>query len=74
MSWAVTTLVVLYLLTSAATGLVGGTFGTVSSALGGAGNVVDVEPDAVQMGMRVAVAFEPMSDTISLPLFRPEAS
>ncbi len=39
-SWAVTTLVVLYMLTSAATGLVGGTLGTVSSALGGAGNLV----------------------------------
>ncbi|SFT26190.1 PhnA-like protein [Methylobacterium sp. yr668] len=39
-SWAVTTLVVLYMLTSAASGLVGGTLGTVSSALGGAGNLV----------------------------------
>ncbi len=39
-SWAVTTLVVLYLLTSAASGIVGGTLGTVSSALGGAGNLV----------------------------------
>ncbi len=39
-SWAVTTLVVLYLLTSAATGLVGGALGTVSGALGGAGNLV----------------------------------
>ncbi len=35
-----TTLVVLYLLTSAATGLVGGTLSTVSGALGGAGNLV----------------------------------
>ncbi|MEE7449895.1 PhnA-like protein [Methylobacterium radiotolerans] len=39
-SWAVTTLVVLYMLTSAASGLVGGTLGTVSSALGGAGSLV----------------------------------
>ncbi|AIQ92872.1 hypothetical protein [Methylobacterium oryzae] len=39
-SWAVTTLVVLYLLTSAASGLVGGTLSTVSGALGGAGNLV----------------------------------
>lgn len=39
-SWAVTTLVVLYMLTSAATGLVGGTLSTVSGALGGAGNLV----------------------------------
>ncbi|CAO4178757.1 PhnA-like protein [Methylorubrum populi] len=39
-SWAVTTLVVLYLLTSAATGLIGGTLSTVSGALSGAGNLV----------------------------------
>lgn len=39
-SWAVTTLVVLYLITSAASGLVGGALGTVSGALGGAGNLV----------------------------------
>ncbi|KQQ27136.1 PhnA-like protein [Methylobacterium sp. Leaf123] len=39
-AWAVTTLVVLYLITSAASGLVGGTLGTVSGALGGAGNLV----------------------------------
>lgn len=39
-SWAVTTLLVLYMLTSAAGGLVGGALGTVSSALGGAGSLV----------------------------------
>ncbi len=39
-SWAVTTLVVLYLITSAASGLVGGALSTVSGALGGAGNLV----------------------------------
>ncbi len=39
-SWAVTTLVVLYLLTSAASGLVGGTLSTVSGARGGAGSLV----------------------------------
>jgi hypothetical protein len=39
-SWAVTTLVVLYLLTSAASGIVGGTLSTVSGALGGAGNLI----------------------------------
>lgn len=39
-AWAVTTLVVLYFITSAASGLVGGTLGTVSGALGGAGNLV----------------------------------
>ncbi|KQO67626.1 PhnA-like protein [Methylobacterium sp. Leaf87] len=39
-SWAVTTLVVLYLLTSAAGGLIGGAFSGVTSALGGAGSLV----------------------------------
>jgi pyruvate/2-oxoglutarate dehydrogenase complex dihydrolipoamide acyltransferase (E2) component len=39
-SWAVTTLVVLYLLTSATTGLLGGALSTVSGALGGAGSLV----------------------------------
>ena len=34
-------------------------------------NVIDVAPDAVQVGMPVAVTFQPVSDTISLPLFRP---
>jgi hypothetical protein len=36
-SWAVTTLVVLYLLSSAVGGVVGGAFGALSSTLGGAG-------------------------------------
>ncbi|GLS42581.1 PhnA-like protein [Methylobacterium brachythecii] len=39
-SWAVTTFVVIYLLTSALGGLVGGAFNTVSSTLGGAANLV----------------------------------
>lgn len=39
-SWAVTTFVVIYLLTSALGGLVGGALGTVSSALGGVGQAV----------------------------------
>ena len=39
-SWVVTTLVVLYLLTSAASGIVGSAVSTVGSALGGAGNLV----------------------------------
>lgn len=39
-SWAVTTLVVLYLLTSAVGGLVGGAFSGVTSALGGAGSLI----------------------------------
>ena len=34
-------------------------------------DVVDVAPDAVRIGMEVDVKFEPVSDTISLPLFRP---
>ena len=39
-SWAVTTLFVLYLLTSAASGLVGGALSTAGGMLGGAGNLV----------------------------------
>lgn len=39
-AWAVSTLVVLYLLSSAASGIVGGALGTASSALGGAGNAM----------------------------------
>ena len=39
-SWAVTTLVILYLLTSAAGGLIGGAFSGVTSTLGGAGSLV----------------------------------
>jgi len=39
-SWAVTTLVVLYLLTSAVGGIVGGAFSGVTSTLGGAGSLV----------------------------------
>ncbi|TXN81114.1 PhnA-like protein [Methylobacterium sp. WL8] len=39
-SWAVTTLVVLYLLTSTAGGLIGGAFSGVTSTLGGAGSLV----------------------------------
>ena len=39
-SWAVTTLVVLYLLTSAVGGLIGGAFSGVTSTLGGAGSLV----------------------------------
>lgn len=39
-AWAVSTLVVVYLLSSAASGLVGGALGTASSAIGGAGNLI----------------------------------
>jgi uncharacterized OB-fold protein len=34
-------------------------------------NLVDIEPEAVKIGMRVEVAFEKMSDQITLPYFRP---
>jgi uncharacterized OB-fold protein len=38
-------------------------------------NLVDVEPDPakIRIGMRVAVVFEDVSDTIALPRFRPVA-
>ncbi|WP_443189750.1 PhnA-like protein [Methylobacterium sp. Leaf99] len=39
-SWAVTTLVIVYLLTSAAGGLIGGAFGGISSVIGGAGSAL----------------------------------
>ncbi len=39
-SWALTTLVVFYLLTTAVGGLIGGAFNTVSGAIGGVGHVV----------------------------------
>ncbi|MBY0295644.1 MAG: PhnA-like protein [Methylobacterium sp.] len=39
-SWAVTTLVVIYLLTSTAGGILGGAFNTVAGALGGAGSAL----------------------------------
>ncbi|HEX8416853.1 MAG TPA: PhnA-like protein [Methylobacterium sp.] len=39
-AWAVTTLVIVYMLTSAAGSLVGGAFGGVTSALGGAGQAI----------------------------------
>lgn len=39
-SWAVTTLVIVYLLTSAVGGLVGGAFGSITSVLGGAGSAI----------------------------------
>ena len=39
-AWAVSTLVILYMLSSAASGLVSGALGTASSAIGGVGNAV----------------------------------
>ncbi len=34
-------------------------------------NLIDIEPDDVKIGMPVRVAFERMSDEITLPYFRP---
>jgi uncharacterized OB-fold protein len=36
-------------------------------------NIVDCEqtPEALQLDMKLEVVFEPMDDTITLPLFRP---
>lgn len=34
-------------------------------------NVMDIAPGDVQIGMAVTVAFQPVSEAISLPLFRP---
>ncbi|SFU94322.1 hypothetical protein SAMN02799643_03326 [Methylobacterium sp. UNCCL125] len=49
MSWAMATLVVLYLLTSAAGGLIGGAFSGVTRTPGGAGSLVDgLEQTAAQ--------------------------
>ncbi|HEX9713415.1 MAG TPA: Zn-ribbon domain-containing OB-fold protein [Actinomycetota bacterium] len=36
-------------------------------------NVIGVEPDAVSIGMRVEVTFQPAADDVWLPVFRPEA-
>lgn len=46
-SWAVTTFLVIYLLTSALGGLVGGAFSTVSSTLGGAANAAGAAASGV---------------------------
>jgi uncharacterized protein len=35
-------------------------------------NIVGCAPDAVTIGMKVQVAFEPQTDDISLPMWRPE--
>jgi uncharacterized protein len=37
-------------------------------------NVIDIPIESVQVGLPVTVTFQPVSDTISLPLFRPVAS
>jgi uncharacterized OB-fold protein len=36
-------------------------------------NLIDVEPEQVEVGMPVEVAFERMSDEITLPFFRPRS-
>lgn len=61
-SWAVTTLFVLYLLTSAASGLVGGALSTAGGVLGGAGNLVG---GSVQTAAQVAA---PSLSKITNPL------
>ena len=37
-------------------------------------NIVDCEPDAVAIGMRVAVSFERIDEEIGIPLFAPDRS
>jgi uncharacterized OB-fold protein len=36
-------------------------------------HLVDIEPEAVEIGLAVAVSFDRRSDEISLPMFRPAA-
>ena len=66
-AWAVSTLVILYLLSSAASGIVGGALGTASSAIGGVGNVVG---GSVQTAAQAARRRSPRSLTRS-PASRP---
>lgn len=66
MSWALSTLVIIYLLTSAATGLFGGALTTVSSALGGAGKAVGT---SVQTAVQAAA---PSLNNVSDPMARIE--
>lgn len=58
-SWAVATLIALYLLTSAASGVLGGAFGAVSSAVGGVGHA------AVTSGAAAAPALNQISDPMA---------
>jgi uncharacterized OB-fold protein len=37
-------------------------------------NVVGCEPERLAVGMRLEVAFEPISDEITIPVFRPAPS
>ncbi|HEY3115702.1 MAG TPA: OB-fold domain-containing protein, partial [Chloroflexota bacterium] len=34
-------------------------------------NIVEIPPEKVEIGMAVEVFFQPISDTVKLPLFRP---
>jgi hypothetical protein len=61
-AWAVSTLVVVYLLSSAASGLIGGALSTASSALGGAGKAVG---GSVQTAVQTAA---PSLNTMSDPM------
>ncbi len=60
-AWAVSTLIVVYLLSSAASGLIGGALSTASSALGGAGKAIG---GSVQTAVQTAA---PSLNTISDP-------
>jgi small-conductance mechanosensitive channel len=53
-AWAVSTLIVVYLLSSAASGLIGGAVSTASSALGGAGKALG---GSVQTAVHTGAAF-----------------
>src|SRR3981081_588145 len=62
-AWAVSTLTVVYLLSSAASGLIGGTVSTASSALGGAGKAIG---GAVQSAVQTAApSLNNMSDPMA---------
>ena len=37
-------------------------------------NLVDCPPEALRIGLPVEVTFQPMSDEITLPMFRPAAT
>lgn len=65
-SWAVSTLVIVYLLTSAAGGLIGGALSTASSALGGAGKAIG---STAQTAIQTA---SPSLNTITDPMARIE--
>ena len=61
-SWAVSTLVVVYLLSSAASGLIGGAMSTASTALGGAGKAVG---GTVQTAVQAAAPSLNLNDPMS---------